>query len=385
MGRLLRNPMLFGVGILFIALVAVGCSEEGLLTGPPSGDTAVTGQTDTNTNSDDTDGDTPENNSSEETNTDSDSEVETTVLFYTFDELSIDCSWDSESFPNPYKNMSFEEQPHWSICSGTGIKGMAEPVIKPMDNDHYYPDTPLVTVATLDEPVDTVSVSMANDRADRSTDEYYSALIAYDEEGNQIAIAENTDNYVNKNRTATVLKVTRTAESRIYAIGISTLQNATFFDNLRMVIVNKPLEAQDVTPPEISYTVEKEQLWPPNHEMMLAVSDITASDDSGEEVALDVAVESNQADDGFGDGSTSSDWKIVENDDGTVDVYLRAERSGADRVYTVLFRAEDTSGNVAEADAQVTVPHDVGAGDEAGNGNGDAGTNGNGNGNGQGR
>jgi hypothetical protein len=57
----------------------------------------------------------------------------------------------------------------------------------------------------------------------------------------------------------------------------------------------------------------------------------------------------------LGDGHTINDIQVTE--EGLI--YLRAERSGKSegRIYTITYQAEDTSGNVTEATATVTVLH----------------------------
>ena len=72
--------------------------------------------------------------------------------------------------------------------------------------------------------------------------------------------------------------------------------------------------------------------------------------------SVSVMVRSNQPVDGTGDGSTSSDWVIVDYHH----FMLRAERSGAgeDRVYTIRYTVTDAAGNQAIATRTVTVPHD---------------------------
>ncbi|MFC1650469.1 hypothetical protein ACFL2X_02760 [Candidatus Latescibacterota bacterium] len=67
----------------------------------------------------------------------------------------------------------------------------------------------------------------------------------------------------------------------------------------------------------------------------------------------------NESEDGTGDGDTAPDWELVVNKDGTVDVYLRAERSGCGdgRIYTV-----NASDGMNKETATVTVPESMGGG-----------------------
>jgi len=374
MGRLTPKTIL--IGLFSFAILIAGCSEEGLPTGPNSGDTELTSDTDGTTQ------DNSDTSADSNSNSDSDSgeNSEPVITEYSFDGLHYDCGWDPDKFPNPYGNMSFDERPRWGTCSGLGVGLMTGPVIKPMDSRYYRPDVLHTTVAHLDEPVDEVSVLSANERGQRSTGEYYSALTAYDEDGNEIDIDENGQYYVNNSRKASLLTVTAGNGKRIHSIGITSYQNATFFDDFTFTV--KAQEEPDTTPPELHYTVESEILWPPDHTMQLAVSGISATDDR-ELADLSVSVSSSEPVNGEGDGNTEPDWEIVRNDDGTIDVFLRAERSGQGngRVYTVSIHAEDAAGNPASAEVEVEVPHDMGNGDN-GNSNANNGSNGNGNGNG---
>jgi hypothetical protein len=64
-----------------------------------------------------------------------------------------------------------------------------------------------------------------------------------------------------------------------------------------------------------------------------------------------------------GTGNTDSDWEVVTNDDGSFDVFVRAERSGkgSGRVYAIVVTAKDDLGNpIASENAYVTVLHDKG-------------------------
>lgn len=118
------------------------------------------------------------------------------------------------------------------------------------------------------------------------------------------------------------------------------------------------ITVQDTTPPTISVTVTPKTLWPPNHKYVDVTAILTVSDicDPSPEVTL-VSVTSNEPDDarGIGDGNTINDIVIVD----TYCFKLRAERDGAGtgRVYTIIYRVTDESGNSAIASAAVIVPH----------------------------
>jgi hypothetical protein len=120
---------------------------------------------------------------------------------------------------------------------------------------------------------------------------------------------------------------------------------------------------QDTIEPVVRARAEPFFLWPPNHKMRevevrLRIRDrCTAPEDLQVEL---VSVESDEPDNGKGDGNTSDD--IQDTDIGTDDreVYLRAERSGSGdgRVYTLTYRVTDAAGLMTYAEARVYVPHD---------------------------
>jgi len=133
-------------------------------------------------------------------------------------------------------------------------------------------------------------------------------------------------------------------------IVLEVTDTAGAFDNNEVTIT-----VADVTGPEFSLTVEPNELWPPNHKMVLITVEWEVSDncDDEPEVRL-VSITSSEEDDGKGDGATSDD--IVIGEDGSI--YLRAERAGylEGRVYTITYEAVDDSGNATVQSAEVVVP-----------------------------
>ena len=117
---------------------------------------------------------------------------------------------------------------------------------------------------------------------------------------------------------------------------------------------------QDTTPPEITAEVSPAQLWPPNHTLRPITATITVSDvcDPNPSVVL-VSIASNEADNGLGDGDTAGDIQGATTGSDDRNFQLRSERSGGGtgRVYTILYEAEDGSGNTSDDDASVAVPH----------------------------
>lgn len=124
------------------------------------------------------------------------------------------------------------------------------------------------------------------------------------------------------------------------------------------------VEIVDTTDPEISQTPGPTSLWPPNHEMVLVLSGVSASDICDSAPSVTIEVTSDEDINGTGDGDTEPDWEVVDNGDGTQDVYVRAERSGNGdgRVYTIEVTATDASSNSSGTSTDVTVAHDKGKG-----------------------
>ena len=120
----------------------------------------------------------------------------------------------------------------------------------------------------------------------------------------------------------------------------------------------------DTTKPDLSLNILKETLWPPNHKMHLCATVGGVSDVCDADPDVEIVVTSNEPINAKGDGNTDYDWEVVDNDDSTFDVYLRAERQGSNtgRIYTITVTVTDDSGNVTETSATVTVPHDQGNG-----------------------
>jgi hypothetical protein len=117
---------------------------------------------------------------------------------------------------------------------------------------------------------------------------------------------------------------------------------------------------QDTTPPVLHVTVAPAVLWPPNHKMVTINAQIDVADvcDGAPTVRL-VSITSNEPDNGLGDGDTANDIQgaVFGTDDRQFQ--LRAERSGkgTGRVYTIVYEADDGSGNQALQTVLVTVPH----------------------------
>ena len=121
----------------------------------------------------------------------------------------------------------------------------------------------------------------------------------------------------------------------------------------------------DTTPPAITMEMTPASLWPPNHKLVDIQTTVTATDvcDLDPDVVL-VLIESNEPDNGSGDGDHPDDIQAAELGTQDYKFQLRAERAGdgEGRVYTVTYKATDASGNESTAAATVTVGHDQGKG-----------------------
>jgi len=116
----------------------------------------------------------------------------------------------------------------------------------------------------------------------------------------------------------------------------------------------------DTEPPVIvTITPSKKCLWPPNHKMVTVHFTVKATDNSGRPVTAEIiSISSNEPQNGLGDGDTDNDWLIT----GSLKAQLRAERSGlgTGRIYTIVIRLTDESGNSTTGMTTVCVPHDMG-------------------------
>lgn len=114
-----------------------------------------------------------------------------------------------------------------------------------------------------------------------------------------------------------------------------------------------------ITPVIFTVSANPNILWPPNHKMVPVALEVEAADGGDSEpVCQIISVESNEPENGLGDGDTAPDWEIT----GDLSVNLRAERSGTGggRVYDIAVMCTDACGNNSIESVSVTVPHDKG-------------------------
>src|SRR5262249_40544278 len=111
------------------------------------------------------------------------------------------------------------------------------------------------------------------------------------------------------------------------------------------------LTVGDQTPPAITGAgVDKETLWPPDHQMVDVTVSYLASDNCGI-ATVGLSVSSNESND-----NGESDWEIIDEHH----VRLRAERNGNGdgRIYSITITAVDSHGNISTQIVTVNVPHD---------------------------
>jgi len=112
----------------------------------------------------------------------------------------------------------------------------------------------------------------------------------------------------------------------------------------------------EIAPTFDEMSVTPDMLWPANHKYVDVTATVVVSDnfDPNPTVEL-VSVESNEPDEGLGDGDTTDDIVILDD----FHFKLRSERSGmgTGRIYTITYMVTDACGNEAYATVTVSVPH----------------------------
>jgi hypothetical protein len=120
----------------------------------------------------------------------------------------------------------------------------------------------------------------------------------------------------------------------------------------------------DTTPPELDVEIDPDTLWPPNHKLRTIEATIQVVDvcDPNPVVQL-AAIESDEPDDGTGDGATTNDIQgaALGTDDREFDLRGERQGNGDGRVYSVTYQASDASDNTTDETDVVTVPKNKGA------------------------
>jgi hypothetical protein len=148
--------------------------------------------------------------------------------------------------------------------------------------------------------------------------------------------------------------VSTPASGSIFAVGTTTV-TSTATDaagnaaSCPVTVTVVDHEAPAVSPLSVSAPV----LWPANHQMITVAVNYDLADNCGATCVL--AVTSNEAVNGQGDGDTAPDWAVID----AHHVQLRAERSGkgSGRIYTLRLTCTDAAGNITVKTATVAVPH----------------------------
>jgi hypothetical protein len=125
--------------------------------------------------------------------------------------------------------------------------------------------------------------------------------------------------------------------------------------------VTQEVTVADTTVPSCALSVLQPTLWPVNHKLVLAAKVMGLTDVCDAEPTVAITVSASEPIKGPGSGNTSPDWQVVRNGD-VWEIWLRAERAGSstERDYYIKAVATDASGNAAEQNATVVVPHDQG-------------------------
>jgi len=126
---------------------------------------------------------------------------------------------------------------------------------------------------------------------------------------------------------------------------------------------SRTVNVVDTTAPVINLNGLTPVMWPPNHKYQtFSVTDFVTSVTDSCNTSLNLSsvvisqVTSDEFENSVGDGNTLNDIVIAAD---CRSVQLRAERegNGDGRVYTIIFKVTDASGNVGTATARVFVPH----------------------------
>jgi uncharacterized lipoprotein YddW (UPF0748 family) len=143
-----------------------------------------------------------------------------------------------------------------------------------------------------------------------------------------------------------------------YPVGVTTITWTATDAAGNTADASQTITVNDVEAPVISgASVDKPTVEQNNHKMTDVVVSYTVKDNVDPEplIVTSLSVESNEPENGLGDGDTGPDWEIVD----AHHVRLRAERSGTGdgRIYTITITAVDSKGNRSSTTVTVTVPH----------------------------
>jgi hypothetical protein len=148
-----------------------------------------------------------------------------------------------------------------------------------------------------------------------------------------------------------------------FPLGATTVTWSSTDDAANTGTDTQQVRVADTTPPQLTIALTPATLWAPNHKLVPIEARIDVRDvcDANPTVRL-VSIESNEPDDGRGDGHTAADIEGAAFGTDDRRFLLRAERAGpgAGRAYVVTYEARDASGNTTRTQATVTVPKSQG-------------------------
>ncbi|MEN6347354.1 MAG: HYR domain-containing protein [Armatimonadia bacterium] len=152
------------------------------------------------------------------------------------------------------------------------------------------------------------------------------------------------------------------ASGTVFPLGTTTVNCTATDDSGNVARDTFKVKVVDTTPPELTWKLLKDTLWPVNHKMVLCAT-LSVYDICDAAPVVDINVTSNEPINGLGDGNTVPDWTVVKSG-GVWEVWLRAERAGPSpgREYSLSVVVTDASGNQSTASGTVKVPHDQGKG-----------------------
>ncbi|HEX6883973.1 MAG TPA: hypothetical protein VF530_11375 [Planctomycetota bacterium] len=146
-----------------------------------------------------------------------------------------------------------------------------------------------------------------------------------------------------------------------FPLGTTPVTFTATDDDMNMSQSSVDVTVEDTTPPEITVELDRTVLWPPNHKLARILASVVVTDvcDPAPTFVL-TSITSDEPDDGLGDGDRPDDIQGAAYGMADVEFHLRSERQGGGdgRVYTIVYTASDMSGNTAQAEVTVTVPHD---------------------------
>jgi len=159
------------------------------------------------------------------------------------------------------------------------------------------------------------------------------------------------------NCTAVTVTVQPTSGS-FFPVGVTTV-NAKATDAAgNTATCSFTVTVNDVEPPVIhDLVVTPPVLWPPNHNMKNVNVNYTSTDNCPGPITCQIAVTSDEPENGTGDGDAAPDWELIDDHH----IKLRAERAGNGngRVYTVTLTCTDQYGNSSSGTKTVLVPKNM--------------------------